>query len=375
MKAQTLRKLFEIRDHNRTLLDGVEAWGTALGRKNGDGDPAVLVYVSQKIGEPWLPSGRRVPPTLTGEDGTTCPTDVIGGESDRDLQLRVFDRWEGDLGLRPLGELVATNPLGPANLELRDRLRGNTDVLTPGCQLAFKDEAGATLSGTLACFARDRKTRRIGLLTNHHIGKFPGNVLSFPDIGSRPVAVFKRGVLEEPVETRYGKAPAEAAADAWQSRVRVDAGFCEFLPSLSPSSDTNPHLPTIEDCEVQLRPLGPPFALDLDAMDPVGAKVVGVGRTRSFQRGTIQAFSFEYLDSSRGVRAYTDYLIVGDEDDEFSDPSDSGKLVALKNGLEPVAIMWGGEWSRRRHGRELENWSNATDLGLVLDRLEVDIIR
>lgn len=334
MKAQTLRQLFAIREDNRVLLDGLATWGTALGRKNGDGDAAILVYVPQKIGEPWLPSGQAVPKTLAGADGTACPTDVIAGSSDRHLQLRVFDRWETDYGLRPLGELVATNPVIGIELELRDRLRGSTSVITPGCQLAFRDEAGSVLHGTLACFARDKQTKRVGLLTNQHIGKFPGNVVAFPDVGSRPLGVFRKGVLDEPVEDRYGRAPADTL-DPWQSRIRLDAGFCEFHPSFDMASNADPRLPMIEDGKLHFRPLGSPFSLDLDSMDPVGAQVVGVGRTRSFQRGTIQAFSFEFLDSSRGVREYNDFLIVGDGNNEFSAPGDSGKLVVLEKGIRP----------------------------------------
>jgi len=373
LKAQTLRQLFEIREDNRTLLDSIGPMGTALGRKNGDGDPSVLVYVDQKIGKPWLPPGRLVPDRLTGKDGRFCPTDVISGNSDRDVQLRVFNRWEVDQGLRPLGELVSTIPLTPERLKLRDRLRGNTDVLTPGCQLTFQDEEGAILSGTLACFARDKQDKRLGLLTNQHIGKTPGNVLSFPDIGHRQVAVFARGILDEPVSDRFGRGP-DKRLDPWQNRLRIDAGFCELVPGLDPDRETNPRLPVIENCKIQDRELGPPVPLRLDSMDPIGASVLGVGRTRSFQQGTIEAFSFEFLDASRGVREYNDYLIIGKDDTAFSDPGDSGKLIVLEEGLRPIAMMWGGDWSRRRRGRELENWTNATDINLILDRLDVDLV-
>lgn len=373
MKAQTLRQLFEIREHNRALLDSFDTLGTALGLKNGKGDPAVLVFVHQKIGEPWLRSGQVVPATLSSSGGLTCPTDVIAGDSDRNLQVRVFDGWETDLGLRPLQQLVATNPLSSQQLELRDALRGNTKELTPGCQLAFRDESGEGFFGTLSCFAQKRTGGQRGFLTNHHIGRFRGNLLFFPTVDHAPVGVFEGGVLLDDVATRYGVAPA-SGPDDWLSRVRIDAAFCAIHPHVDWTRQVDPQLPVIGASGVGRQRLGHPLPLNLDSMGPVGEDVVGVGRTRSYQTGTIRAFAFEFVNREDGHREYCDYLIVNDDQNEFSDPGDSGKLVVTKQGLRPVAIMWGGEWSRRRHGQELENWTNATDVSLILNRLDVDLV-
>ena len=76
------------------------------------------------------------------------------------------------------------------------------------------------------------------------------------------------------------------------------------------------------------------------------------------------------------VARLTAYLIVGENGVEFSDPGDSGKLILLADGSRfPVALLWGGDWGRKRHGADLENWTYATDIGATLNWLEVDLVR
>jgi len=371
--AQSLKDLFLIREQNHRRLDAIDqVMGSALGRKNGTGDPAVLVFVFRKIGEPWLQDEQVVPKTLTEPGGLTCPTDVIAGESERDLRLRIFDREGADRGLRPLSELVHTNPLTPGNEELRDGLRGASPRLTPGCQLAYQDQQGAGFSGTLGCFARDRVGGRLGFLTNQHVGEFRDNTLWFPEIGLRNVGLVRQAALEIAAAERYGAGMVVDPDDT--SDFRVDAAFCELHQDLNPS-DVDFRLPLLTSSgQIELRKLGKPLPLDLDTMGPVGKEVICVGRTRGFQRGTIDSFAFEYVGDN-GRRHYCDYLIVGGGDEELSDPGNSGSLIVSSDGLRPVALMWGGEWARRRRGRGLENWTNATDINLILDRLDIAIER
>lgn len=177
------------------------------------------------------------------------------------------------------------------------------------------------------------------------------------------------GVLVEELGARYGH---HTGSSSWPAKVRVDAGFCRLHPDIDAKKQISRELPLPDGTSVKL---GPPLPLDLDSMGAVGEKVVGVGRTRSWQKGRIFAFAFEYLDQENGYREYCDYLIVGDDGVEFSDPGDSGKLVVTEENYAPVAIMWGGEWARRRHGMDLENWTNATDISLTLDRLNVELLR
>jgi hypothetical protein len=305
----------------------------------------------------------------------SCPTDVVSGESDSDLKLQVFDRWEKDGGFRPLSWVVDTDPLSAKNLELLDGLRGAFESLTPGCQLAYRDRAGDSFYGTLACFARDRASGLLGFLTNQHVGDFPGNSLWFPDLDFRGVGSVVRNVLEVNVRDRYD------LTSTARGTCKVDAGFCELAPSILPA-EVNFQLPLLEASPagagtepetLVFRQLGTPRPLDLDTLGPLGEAVIGVGRTRGFQRGLISSFAFEFRDE-QGRRHFSDYQIVGEGSGEFSDPGNSGTLIVTSSGLEPVALLWGGAWARRRRGRALENWTEATDINLILDLLEIEIV-
>jgi hypothetical protein len=99
---------------------------------------------------------------------------------------------------------------------------------------------------------------------------------------------------------------------------------------------------------------------------------MSIGPKRSLQRGTIYGFSYEYKEQG-SKRFYTDYLIVGDNDKEFSMDGDSGKLIFTDDvELRPIALLWGGrrEQLRSEHGQE--RWSYAIDINLVLNSLGVD---
>lgn len=380
--AKTLSELAQIRAANFDLLDGIRGQrGTALGFKNQGSEPAVLVFVERKIGEPWLPPGQMVPKTLQGPGGLECPTDVIAGESERDIGVPVVDSAGNDWGHRPLGELVDTEPLSPANLSLLDDLRGGSVKLTPGCQLAFLDrEDRAHAGGTLGCFAEDRDTGELGLLTNQHIGWGFGNRLWFPDVNSRCVGRVERHVLEVSTADRWHPSPWArlGAAAGWST---LDAAFCLLAKDVEPYVDFR--LPTLElvpakgaKQRVERRAdqqLGRPLPFDPDSsMGPVGKTVVGVGRTRGFQRGTIGAFAFERR-YERQSRRYTDYLIVGEDDGVFSAPGNSGTLIVTSEGFRPVALMWAGDWARRRPGRGLQDWTHATEINFVLETLRINV--
>lgn len=371
-QARNLAELFEIREHNRGILDAINSIaGTALGRKNGIGDPALLTFVDRKIGDPWLPPGQRIPARLTGPRGLECPTDVISAETDRGFWLRTyFDaRGNDERGFELDAGLVDTNRLSGANLRLRDQLRGAGDSLTPGSDLSYETSDGRFESGTLGCFARDRGgTRDLGFLTNLHVGEFVGNSLWHPNSPPHWVGSVERGELELPVSELYGlPIPFSALVPV----LKIDAAFCKLPPQLDQAL-IDPRLPTLVGDQIVLKELARPRRLDPTTMAPVGERVLGVGRTRGVQHGEVVAVSCDYRDGHR--RRYTDLLIVGLDGDEFSDGGDSGKLV-VNEALEPLGIMWGGAWLRRREGRDLENFTNATEIGRILDLLKVDIVR
>jgi hypothetical protein len=367
--ASNLAELFEVREHSRATLDAItNVTGTALGRKNSDGDPAVLVFVRRKIGLPWLPTAQVVPERLTGPRGLECPTDVVSIETDRELWLPIF---EDDQGSRPRGHaslasLVDTDLLEGGNLELRDRLRGAGDKLTIGSQLANPADFG-----TLACIAQDRKTGDLGFLTNMHVAAAVGDPLHHPDLGHRQVGTTLRGEVQRSITEMYG-VPIPASTIGMV--LTVDAAFCKFSPQIDEAL-LDPRLPILKGHRIVPRPLGQPRPLDPTTMWPVGEKVVGVGRTRGFQQGCVAAVAFDVLDPNGTRREITELLIVGENGDEFSDPGDSGKLVVTADGFEPLAIMWGGFWTRQRHGHDLENFTSATDIGRILQILDVEIVR
>ena len=76
-------------------------------------------------------------------------------------------------------------------------------------------------------------------------------------------------------------------------------------------------------------------------MGPIGRRVVSIGRTRGITRGTIMAFGYEWYDEEESI--YTDYLILGEGGQIFSDHGDSGKLIVTDDAnRNAVALLWGG---------------------------------
>lgn len=374
-QAATIRELSQIREANRFILDSIDnVTNTALGFKNGDGDPAVLIFVRRKIAEPWLPPAWAVPSRLDGPRDLFCPTDVISIESDRHLWLRTFSDDAGSsehFPLSQLSSLVDTDRIEGANLRLRDGLRGAMSSLVPGSQLGYRTRDDIQDSGTLACFATIGRGagQILGFLTNQHVGDFIGNVLFHPEFGGRPVAHVRDSKSDTALQDVYGAALAEGAVS---TRLTVDAGFCTLAPDVRPLID--PRLPVLIDpATIGTVELGPEMPLDVDTMGTLGEAVLGVGASRGFQRGRVVAVGFDFLRGD--TRSVCDYLIVGDHGREFSDGGDSGKLIVTADRHRPLAIMWGGLWARFSPDRGLENFTNATEIGRVLQILEAKIVR
>ena len=96
-------------------------------------------------------------------------------------------------------------------------------------------------------------------------------------------------------------------------------------------------------------------------MNPIGQKVLSVGRSQATQRGLIYAFAYQWGQwqnsqllsnrtySRRMETFYTDYLIASEDGRYFSQPGDSGKLIVTDDDkLQPIALLWGGWQERRR---------------------------
>lgn len=113
----------------------------------------------------------------------------------------------------------------------------------------------------------------------------------------------------------------------------------------------------------------------------IGRQVVKVGRSTGLTTGTITAYALEYNDE-KGICYFTDFLVVGENQQTFDLEGDSGSLILLtgqnNEKPRPIGIIWGGTANRGRLklkvGQPPENWTSGVDLGRLLDLLELDLI-
>ena len=94
----------------------------------------------------------------------------------------------------------------------------------------------------------------------------------------------------------------------------------------------------------------------------------------SYQTGTIVGFGYEFRNAP-GNSIYTDYLIAGDDPQQFSAPGDSGKLIVTdENEPRPLALLWGGLVEKLSNHREQMDWTYGIDINFILDTLGVEIV-
>ena len=121
-EAKTLRDLVRIRAHNTEFLDSINYnLGSALGFKKKTNqdlshEPAIIVFVPQKINPNWIPDAELIPKKLEGPDGLWCLLDVVEG-----------------------GQVEEPSPVPRAYTELAERLRGWDDKVWAGSQISFWD--------------------------------------------------------------------------------------------------------------------------------------------------------------------------------------------------------------------------------------------
>ena len=379
--AASLRDLLRIRvtADNRDYIESINGnMGTALGfKKRTDqpvsDEPAIIIFVPRKIDQRWLPNSQVIRETLTGPDNLECPVDIVEGEDYS--QTLLWSQNSGNqpdpanLRLTPWRRLRELTPLGESQLVLREALRGWTETITPGCQLAGINQDDRGYYGTLGCFATTRGTNLRGFITNQHVADHIGNTLWFPEPGARRI-----GQVAQMFERVLDQDHFDGVINEPDSFVRVDCAFAALHQDVA-DVDVDVRLPIV-DAEGNIQPaqMGQPLVLDLDTMGPIGKRVLGIGRTRSQQTGTVVAFAYEYNDD-RTQSVYTDWLISGDDEGGFSAPGDSGKLIVTEDGLRPVGLLWGGWQQRLRTSREQEKWSYGIDINQVMDLLDVDIER
>lgn len=373
--AASLNDLLKIRFDNRELIERVNGnLGSAVGFKfTGDAltdEPAVIIYVPQKLHPSWLPADQVIPEFMQSADGLVCRTDVIqASRSWQDMVTLLAVHPQDPNRTLPVGfaDLKEPPPLTSRNLEALQALHGATERMFAGARVFGRDQDGNGYSGTAGCFVRDRATQRLGFLTNAHVADREGNKLYYPNFNGLVAGVAQRLATEVPDERLFPRLNRRAAF------YNIDCAYVELADDIA--SRVDPRLYGVGT-------IGQPLKLDLDTMGPVGRRVISVGSRRGVQSGRIAAFSFEFEDGQDSY--YTDYLMIGEDGvsqdgisllpTALSDHGDSGKLIVTDDHEHnPVALLWGGWSEQRRPGRPLEKWSWGIDINRILDTLEIDI--
>lgn len=350
-EAKSLNDLLLIRAANRETIERVNGnLGTALGFKwtnnQQTNHPCVIIFVPQKTAPILVPDSEKAPEVLEGRGGMWCLTDVVTG------------------GKAPsLDETDPQPELSEQNQQVIAELQSGRIGLIGGIQLAFYEDGirdwDHAFVGTAGLPVRHRDSGRVGFLTNQHVADAPGRRIYHPSHLQFPIGVTNSVLKHVDDRSWY-----EGVIDEERSFVRCDCGFVEIDEHLARFVEPRQHV---------IGTTGPLLSIEQNAMDIIGQKVIGVGRTRGVQRGTVVAYAYEFSDEDYSI--YTDLLIIGEDGNAFSWKGDSGKIIVTDDDdHRPVALLWGGWQERLRHGREQENWTYAIDLRKVLDRLNLELL-
>jgi hypothetical protein len=352
----TLRDLLRIRRKYARWLRSLPGYlGSAVGYKyledsdtfardkQGRFKPAVLVFVEKKIEDQkaLIKSGHLIPPRLDGPGKLSCATDVVQGT---------------------LPTATPTTPaLTGAARALQRELHEAPLPIVGGIPLT-----SGVGTGTAACVVRStagENLGQLGVLTNWHVAGLVGNRILRPLPRLQPIGTTTRVVFTAPKRT-----PDPDDLESFTTADhRVDAGFIALPNGAATRVAAGVH---------GLGRLGEPHVVNLDSMDLIGRNVISVGQTLGRRRGRIAAYGYEWQpDLDDRAQYATDYLILGERDEAFAAPGDSGKLVVTDdNERIPVALLWGGQ----RHGfwnaHAQETWSYASALGIVLRELQVELL-
>ncbi|KAG5621895.1 hypothetical protein H5410_007113 [Solanum commersonii] len=335
-QATTLLEVMTIRAfHSKNLRRF--SLGTAIGFRIRQGAlteiPAILVFVARKVHRQWLNLVQCLPAFLEGPGGVWCDVDVV--------EFSYF------------GAPAAT-PKEQLYTELVDGLRGSDPCIGSGSQVASQETYG-----TLGAIVKSRTgIRQVGFLTNRHVAvdlDYPSQKMFHPLPPSLGPGVYL-GAVE--------RATSFITDDLWygifagtnpETFVRADGAFIPFA----------------EDFNMLNSPVG----------SVIGRQVVKVGRSSGLTTGNIMAYALEYNDE-KGICFFTDFLVVGENQQTFDLEGDSGSLILLTSPEgekpRPIGIIWGGTANRGRLklrvGQPPENWTSGVDLGRLLDLLELDLI-
>ncbi|MBA0774881.1 hypothetical protein Gotri_010059 [Gossypium trilobum] len=391
-QATTLLELMTIRAFHSKKLRRFSL-GTAIGFRIRRGVltdiPAILVFVARKVHRQWLSQFQCLPAALEGPGGVWCDVDVVE-----------FSYY---------GAPAAT-PKEQLYTELVDGFRGSDPVIGSGSQVASQETYG-----TLGAIVRSRTgNRQVGFLTNRHVAvdlDYPNQKMFHPLPPNLGPGVYL-GAVERATsfitdDLWYGifaginpgfiilkdamfnftlvlmhfslrpdslTCPLRFGPPA-ETFVRADGAFIPFADDFNMNNVTTTIKGIGQICDVHIIDLQSPIS------SLIGRQVVKVGRSSGLTIGTIMAYALEYNDE-KGICFFTDFLVVGENQQTFDLEGDSGSLILLKgqNGEkpQPVGIIWGGTANRGRLklkvGQPPENWTSGVDLGRLLDLLELDLI-
>ncbi|XP_034679409.1 protein NARROW LEAF 1-like isoform X2 [Vitis riparia] len=355
-QATTLLELMTIRAFHSKILRRFSL-GTAIGFRIRQGVlteiPAILVFVARKVHRQWLNHIQCLPAALEGPGGVWCDVDVVE-----------FSYYGAP----------APTPKEQLYTELVDGLRGSDLCIGSGSQVASQETYG-----TLGAIVKSRTgNQQVGFLTNRHVAvdlDYPSQKMFHPLPPSLGPGVYL-GAVE--------RATSFITDDLWygifagtnpETFVRADGAFIPFADDFNVSNVTTTVKGVGEIGDVNIIDLQSPIN------SLIGRQVVKVGRSSGLTTGTIMAYALEYNDE-KGICFFTDFLVVGENQQTFDLEGDSGSLILLtgQNGEKPrpVGIIWGGTANRGRLklkvGQPPENWTSGVDLGRLLDLLELDLI-
>ncbi|KAH6796104.1 hypothetical protein C2S51_037090 [Perilla frutescens var. frutescens] len=356
LQATTLLELMTIRAFHSKILRLVSL-GTAVGFRIRKGlltdIPAILVFVARKVHRNWLHHAFCLPNALEGPGGVWCEVDVV--------EFAYY------------GAPAAT-PKEQLYTELVDGFGGSDPCIGSGSQVASQGTYG-----TLGAIVKSRTgNKQVGFLTNRHVAvdlDFPSQKMFHPLPPSLGPGVYL-GAVE--------RATSFVNDDLWygifagtnpETFVRADGAFIPFAEDFDMANVTTVVKGVGEIGDVHTIDLQSPIG------SLVGRQVVKVGRSSGLTTGTIMAYSLEYNDE-KGICFFTDFLVVGENQQTFDLEGDSGSLILLTNQNgekpQPVGIIWGGTANRGRLKlkgcQPPENWTSGVDLGRLLDLLELDLV-
>jgi hypothetical protein len=348
--AKTLRELLSVRRQNAAALCRIDGYlGSAIGYKWSEGGferdtsgalvPAVLIFVSQKKDPADVAPGQLVPPTLSGPNDLGCVTDVVTG--------------------RMPNNVPSAPPLSADNKKILNLLHDGSPGVVGGMALRANN-----VVGTAACVVRHTLTQKLGLLTNWHVSGNAGTQIGSFITGLPVLGVTRQAVLMAP-KTAGDLNDLESFVGV---KHRLDCAYIELQPAAAQLAQGG---------VFGVPKLGPLYVNDLDSLGVLGLKVRGLGQTRGWESGTIIAYGYEWQDEENpGAQFATNYLIMGEPNQPFAGPGDSGKLVLTDDGLNrPIALLWGGErqqfWGT---GKAQDSWAYASDLSQALNLLGVELL-